>query len=234
MKNQRIQTMSHKVWQTFDFSVSKTLKFIVINMLQKRISAKFLKSCFESYRNFWFLINKKIKNRYRMINTAMNMNGVIIRDVNLSFNVEKFLKEFVKMCVVFLIDFFFEYDQVILIKKSRDLTAFMIFLNLFQMTRVSQNVINSMTQFVQIIIEIFKKHIVASRCWSFVDDINVKDSRSNYNEKEILFEIRLFIMKHVQWLNAVLVNLEKTSCTISDEKFQFYMSELKIVDFVCD
>ena len=41
-------------------------------------------------------------------------------------------------------------------------------------------------------------------------------------------------MKHLQWLNAVFMNLEKTDCTISDEKFQFCMSELKIVDFVCD
>ena len=102
------------------------------------------------------------------------------------------------------------------------------------MTRLSQSAINSMTQFVRIIIEIFKKHIVASRCWSFVDDINVKDSRSNYDEKEILFKIRLFIMKHVQWLNAVLMNLEKTNCTISNKKFQFCIFELKIVDFVYD
>ena len=130
--------------------------------------------------------------------------------------------------------FFFEYNQMILIEKFRDLIAFMTFLNLFQMTRRSQNAINSMIQFIQIIIEIFKKHIVALRCWSFVNDINIKDSRSNYSEKEILFKIRLFIMKHVQWLNAVLVNLEKTNCTTSDEKFQFCISELKIVDFVCD
>ena len=32
----------------------------------------------------------------------------------------------------------------------------------------------------------------------------------------------------------MLVNLEKTNCIISDEKSQFYMSELKIIDFVCD
>ena len=134
----------------------------------------------------------------------------------------------------FLINFFFEYDQVILIEKFRDLTAFIIFLSLFRITRLSQSAINSMTQFVRIIIEIFKKHIVASRCWSFVDDINVKNSRSNYDEKEILFKIRLFIMKYIQWLNAMLVNLEKISCTISDEKFQFCMSELKIVDFIYD
>ena len=138
------------------------------------------------------------------------------------------------MCVAFLIDFFFEYDQVILIEKFRKLTAFIIFLSLFRMTRLSQNIINSITQFVQMIIEIFKKYIVISRCWSFVDDINVKDSRSNYDEKEIFFEVRLFIMEHVQWLNAVLVNIKKTDCTISNEKSQFYIFELKIVDFVCD
>ena len=110
----------------------------------------------------------------------------------------------------------------------------MISLNLLRMTRLRQKAINSMTQFVRMIIEIFKKYIVTSRCWSFVNDINVKNSRSNYDEKEVIFKIRLFIMKHVQWLNAVLVNLEKTDCTISDEKSQFCMSELKIVDFVCD
>ena len=198
MKNQKIRTMLHKVWQIFDFSVPKILEFIVVNILQKRINIELLKSCFESYRNSWFLINKKIKNKYQIINVAMNMNEIIIRDINLSFNVEEFSKEFAKMCVAFLIDFFSEYDQVILIEKSRDLTAFMISLSLLRMTRLSQSAINSMTQFVRIIIEILKKHIVTSRCWSFVDDINVKNSRSNYNEKEVLFKIRLFIMKHVQ------------------------------------
>ena len=110
MKNQKIRTMLYKVWQVLGFSVSKTLKLIVVNMLQKRINAEFLKSCFESYRNSWFLIDKKIKNKYRMINVAMNMNKVIIRNVNLPFNVKKFSKEFARMCVAFLINFFFEYD----------------------------------------------------------------------------------------------------------------------------
>ena len=41
-------------------------------------------------------------------------------------------------------------------------------------------------------------------------------------------------MKHVQWQNAMVVNLEKINCTISSEKSQFYMFELKIIDFVYD
>ena len=54
-----------------------------------------------------------------------------------------------------------------------------------------------MIQIVRMIIQILRKHIIASRCWLFVNDINVKRSRSNYGEKEILSEIQVFIMKHV-------------------------------------
>ena len=123
---------------------------------------------------------------------------------------------------------------MILIEESRNLTAFITFLSLLRMIQLSQNAIILMIQFVQIIIEIFRKYIIVSRCGSFVDDINVKNSCSNYNEKEIFFQIRLFIMKYVQWLNVVFVNLKKIEYTISNEKFQFCMFELKIVNFVCD
>ena len=45
-----------------------------------------------------------------MINVVINMNEVIIRDVNLSFNVEEFFEKFANMRVASLIDFFFKYD----------------------------------------------------------------------------------------------------------------------------
>ena len=64
MKNQKIRIVFHKVWQISDFFVFKTLKSIVIKMLQKRFNAELLKSCFKFYQNSWFLINKKIKNKY--------------------------------------------------------------------------------------------------------------------------------------------------------------------------
>ena len=110
----------------------------------------------------------------------------------------------------------------------------MISFKLLRMIKLSQKIINSIIQFVKMIIEILWKHIIAFRCWFFVDDINVDDSRSNYNNKKILFKMRLYILKHIQWLNAILMNLKKTDCTISNEKFQFYVADFKIVDFVCD
>ena len=45
-----------------------------------------------------------------MINTIMNINEMIICDVNLFFNVEKFSKEFADMLITLLINFFSDYD----------------------------------------------------------------------------------------------------------------------------
>ena len=51
-----------------------------------------------------------------MINTAMNMNKIIIRDINLLSDVNEFFKKFVDMIMIFLIDLFSEYDQITLTK----------------------------------------------------------------------------------------------------------------------
>ena len=90
-----------------------------------------------------------------MINIIMNINEIIIRDVNLSFNVEKFLKEFVNMLITSLIDFFSDYDQITLVEKCRNLITFIISFEFLKMIKFSQKIINSIAQFVKIIIKIF-------------------------------------------------------------------------------
>ena len=90
-----------------------------------------------------------------MINAIMNINEIIIRDVNLSFNVEKFSKEFVNMLITSFIDFFSDYDQITLAEKCRNLTTFMILFKLLKIIKFSQKVINLIAQFVKMIIKIF-------------------------------------------------------------------------------
>ena len=84
----------------------------------------------------------------------MNMNEMIIRDVNLSFNVEKFSKKFADILITSLINFFFDYDQITLAEKCQNLTTFMISLELLKMIKLSQKIINSIAQFVKMIIKI--------------------------------------------------------------------------------
>ena len=40
----------------------------------------------------------------------MNINEIIIQNVNLLFNVEKFSEKFANICVAFLINFFFKFN----------------------------------------------------------------------------------------------------------------------------
>ena len=80
-----------------------------------------------------------------MINAIMNINEMIIRDINLSFNVEKFLKKFINMLITSLINFFFDYDQITFVKKCRNLTIFMISLELLKIIKLSQKIINLIT-----------------------------------------------------------------------------------------
>ena len=84
----------------------------------------------------------------------MNMNKMIIRDVNLLFNVKKFLKKFANMLITSLIDFFFNYDQITLAEKCQNLIIFMISFKFLKMIRFSQKIINLIIQFVKMIIEI--------------------------------------------------------------------------------
>ena len=55
----KIKIIFHKTWQISDFSIFKSLNNIVSQMITKRLKNEILKFCYESYRNFWFLIKKK-------------------------------------------------------------------------------------------------------------------------------------------------------------------------------
>ena len=88
-------------------------------------------------------MKKKEKGKYRLINIAIEINCVIVRDINLPPSINEFFKEFAGYVIVFLIDFFSGYDQIELDEKSRDLTAFHTPIGLLRMIIFFQEAINS-------------------------------------------------------------------------------------------
>jgi hypothetical protein len=76
------------------------------------------------------------------------MNRVIIRDANLLSAIDEFSEKFVDCAIVSLVNLFFEYDQLSLIEKCRDMIVFMTSLDLMRMTTIFMKAINSVTQFV--------------------------------------------------------------------------------------
>ena len=46
--------------------------------------------------------------------------------------------------------------------------------------------------------------------------------------------IRKYVLEHIQWLDGILADLERTGYTISDAKSQFYIVDIKIIRYLCD
>ena len=126
----------------------------------------------------------------------MKINKIIVKDANLFSSINKFTKEFVEMIIILLIDFFFEYDQVRLIKKNRDIIVMQISIKLLRTTRLFQKIINFVTEFVKIVIKIFVVYIII-KYKSFLNDINVKSLRNTYDNLEIILEIKFFVLKYI-------------------------------------
>jgi len=83
---------------------------MVIEMLKDRVEKDIFKLSYGPYRNPWFLVKKKEKGKYRLINITIKINRVIIRDTNLPPSINEFFKEFIGYIIASLIDFFSGYD----------------------------------------------------------------------------------------------------------------------------
>ena len=71
----------------------KALKETVIRMLKERIRSGLLEDYNRAYRNLWFLVKKK-SGAYRIVDTAIYMNKVTIKDANLPPNIDEFSEDF--------------------------------------------------------------------------------------------------------------------------------------------
>lgn len=205
----------------------------VTQMLQDYIEKDVIGLCYKLYQNLWFLVVKKNTKKYQLINVTMRINKITIQNANLSPLVDKFSQNFTSCKIISLTDFFPEYDQVSLHVKSRDLADFITLLSLFHMIILLQDITNLVAQFVHIVIKILADHIL-NKCRQFLDNISVLELKSNYKKELNLSEIHCFVFKHILSLNSILLHLKRADCTMLDAKSQFSMTDIKIIDSICD
>jgi hypothetical protein len=114
---QEIRTVPHSAWQAPGFTVPRALVPTVVDMLKERLAHGVLEYSQGPYRNQWFLVKKK-SGKYRLVNVAIPMNKVTIRDTNLPLTVDEFSEHFARCQIALLVDFFSGYNQVELDVKS--------------------------------------------------------------------------------------------------------------------
>ena len=105
-----IKIVLHEAQQVKNFLCPRVLVLVVVKILIKRLERGVLKKYDSPYRNLQFLVAKKTARTYRLINAAMKMNLVTLRDTNLLLSIDKFSKEFTRYAYASLINFFLGYN----------------------------------------------------------------------------------------------------------------------------
>ena len=152
-----------------------------------------------------------------MVNIAVELNRLTVRDANLPPSVDKFSEKFAGCAISSLINFFLGFDQVELDKESRDLTSFMTPLGLIIMTSLLQGATNSVAQFVRIVLKVLADHL-RDRAELFLDDVGIKGPKTTYNNEELAPGIWRYVVEHIENLDAVLADLERAGITIAGAK----------------
>ena len=70
----------------------------------------------------------------------------------------------------------------------------------------------------------------------YVNDVNVKGLKTRYKNEEIseLSEIQRFIMKHLQNIDCVLMNLKCAELMLITLKLMFCFLKMKLIRFICN
>jgi hypothetical protein len=147
------------------------------------------------------------------VNTVIIINAITIRNINLPPIADDFAEEFTGIYIISLINFLSGYDQAKLAERCRDITAFITPIRLLRQTTLPQDAINSVTQFVRIVIKILED-LIPDIYRPFLDDIGVKGLKTDYNREESASNIRRFILKYIINLDRTLTDLECTDITV--------------------
>jgi reverse transcriptase-like protein/integrase-like protein len=225
-----IKTIPHEAWQEKGFPCPRALLPTVVKMLLERLDRGVLELCNGPYRNPWFLVAKKEPGSYRLINAAMKMNSVTLRDANMPPSVDEISEECAGCHITSLVDFFSGYDQLELDVRSRDMTAFMTPLGLLRMVTPPQGATNSVAEFVRCVIAILRE-LFPKVAMPFVDDVVVKGPYTNYDNVECIPGIRRFVFEHLVDLDKVLERIERAGACIGP-KSQFCADGMGIVGFI--
>ena len=119
------------------FPILKSLVLIAMEIIQEHFNIDLLEYCNSLYQNFYFLVGKSNR-KYQLINTAVFLNRVLVKDINLPLSADEFSEEFGEIAVTLVVDLFSEYNQMPLAPESQDMTAFQTLIGLLQIITLPQ------------------------------------------------------------------------------------------------
>ena len=120
-----------------------------------------------------------------------------------------------------------------LAEKCRDMTAIQTPQRLLRMATIPQGAINSVAQFQRGVHSILGGQIKTKKGRPFLDDSGVHGPKTKY-DNEMVPGIRRYVLEHIQNLDNVVADVERSGGTIHGGKSQFCTDGVKLLGYLCD
>lgn len=95
---QKIRIVGHQAWQVPGFQIPRALTSTVIDMLQERLKMGIIEPCHGPYWNPWYLVKKITPGKYRLVNVAVELNRVTVRDAQFTSLGRRVFQKFCRLC----------------------------------------------------------------------------------------------------------------------------------------
>ena len=228
-----IHTVPHVPWQQQNIRLPKSMQQVATQYVKEKLANGMLEFSDGPYRSRYFLVKKKNPGEFRFINDVQLLNGVTIRDSGMPPSVDEFSEDFAGYPITSAIDHYSGYNQILLDKISRDLTAFLTALGLVRNTRLPQGWTNSVAVFQRVMAKVHYRQI-PHEVRPFLDDCGVKDPKDRYDDVEIVPGVRKFVLEHAQIFKRFMYDTWIAGLTVSGDKLAIGMPGITIVGMVCD
>jgi hypothetical protein len=228
-----MHTVPHVPWQQQSLRLPKAMQEAASTIIKEKLANGILEFSEGPYRGRFFLVEKKEKGSWRLINDAQPLNKVTIRDAGMPPAVDEFSEDFAGYPITSAIDYYSGYHQIMIDKSSRDMTAFITALGLLRMTRMLQGWTNSVAVFQRVMGKVHWRQI-PEFVRPFLDDCGIKGPKDTYNHAEVSPGVRRFVYEHAQIFRQFMRDCWHAGLTISGAKSAIAMSGIEIVGFLCD
>lgn len=227
-----IFTVPHIPWDLKPIPVPRALTPKLIALLQDKLDSKILERSDAPYSNRWFTVLKK-NGTLRFIQDMQPPNKVTIQNLGVGPLVDEFAEDFAGRAIYSIGDLYSGYDQFQLAQNSRDITTMRTPLGLLRMCTLPMGATNSVAHMQNAMNKILAPFI-PEKTRPFLDDMPIKGCLEEFKDETLREDgIRQFVWDHMKDVEAILKRLIEVGLTLSGEKSEFGLLEVKVVGQMC-
>jgi transposase InsO family protein len=230
-------TVEHTPWQQKPLPIPPGKYDEIMEILKSKIENGVYEPSTSSYSSRWFTVDKK-NGKQRPVHDLQILNSITIRENGDPPVLLAYIERYAKRSIYTVLDLFVGYDNRLIAKVSRPLTAFQTPLGPLQLCTLPMGWTNAIAIFQGDVVFILQDETEVVE--PFMDDAPIRGPPTRYELPDGTYEthpqnsgIRRFVWEHLNDVNRILHRIGHSGATVSALKLVFCVPEAEIVGHMC-